>query len=125
MQAAGSEAAQVAILLGFYSKFDKSKALADVVAILAKRKGEASILPDAAFDATCGKLAKKYGQAPAAVFEPPAAAAPTGGFAAMVAKKNAAANDSSTWRCNQPRAAMAFSSTPLSALTTSVADPAE
>jgi hypothetical protein len=63
------DAKQIAVLLAFYSKFDSAKTKADIVAILAKRKKGAAVLPLAQFEDLCEKLAAKYGETPKGVYQ--------------------------------------------------------
>ena len=58
------------ILLKFYAKHDSSKTQAQVVAIIAKRKGAAAALDEDIFVEVCGKLENKYGENPLVLFAP-------------------------------------------------------
>jgi hypothetical protein len=67
------------ILLKFYAKHDPSKTQAQVVAIIAKRKGAAAALDEDIFVEVCGKLENKYGENPLVLFAPKLAVLPTVG----------------------------------------------
>jgi chromosome segregation ATPase len=67
------------ILLKFYAKHDSSKTQAQVVAIIAKRKGAAAALDEDIFVEVCGKLENKYGENPLVLFAPKLAVLPAAG----------------------------------------------